>query len=353
MALFEPLFELKIKHSYYRDDLSVDFKAVPADDTRAKLRNHGLLFRSAPSGFTVLAEADDSAPGGLSVRRLPDEPERYRFYLIQKRSQLLNYTDLPFHQPTRTIYYFNNLNSNIADGSKLLHPSSDAVTAADQLPLEKGTYRYTATGTGQQKTARLVFTDLDIEEEQEARSREGVFEFQFDLSGYPDGRAELWVDGTPKETFYAVNRRNMASIFGVVELFHSQSVPAVYRFLESDGTLNTQRYELAFKKRSTYWKYIVINRSGSDLDDPGIEHSDGTYTFRQDSSGTYPDNYSVFVSDQEIPLSQDGIASFSLRKKFSSANRLVLDSLPNPGSEILKRDGADSSKYYSEVFLYI
>lgn len=352
MALFETLYQLEISHDYYSNDKSRDFDVIPSPQTKNKLRDLGFLFRSGSSGCSVVSQVEKSSMG-LSAHRVPSQPVRFQFFLKQKRSNFLNYTDLPFHQLGKTIYYFNNLQVNVVDGNKYLHPSSAGVTSADQLSLRKGNYQYKTTGTEQYKIARLVYNDLDIEIEQRAENNEGEFQFQFDLSANPGGRAEIWIDGSLQERFFAANQLDLAGIFGIVEIFYSQAVPAAYRFLNSSGIIDTQQYQLHFNNRSTFWKYIIINRTGADLDDPGIMHSNNTYTFSRDAAGSPPSNHTVFISDQEIPLSQESIALLSLRKKFSTDNRLVLDSLPNPGSKMLKQDQTDNTKYYSEVFLYL
>ncbi|MCW9708154.1 hypothetical protein [Fodinibius salsisoli] len=351
MALYESLFQLEISHDYYRNNQSADFRITPAGDTVRQLRNHGLLFRKNPSGFSVLGEVIPAGGGDVELLRSPEKPARYQFLLHQQQPDFLNYTDLPFHEVGKTIYYFNNLQSNIDGGIKYLHFASDHVTAGDQLDLESGNYRYAVSGTEIQKTARLVFPDLGIEEKQQVSNTEGVFNFQFDLSNYPAGRAELWIDGSKEELFYSAGTEQMAGVFGIIEVFHSNEVPSTYQFLDDNNFVEAQNYQLAFQKRSTFWKYIIVNKSGADLDDPGIQN--GSYTFTQDTSGSYPSNYSVFISDQEIPLSQEGIDSLSLRKKFSTSNRKVLDGLPNPRQNMLRRDEANINKFYSEVYLYI
>ncbi|MDZ7695063.1 MAG: hypothetical protein U5K69_28755 [Balneolaceae bacterium] len=352
MAFFETLYKLEINHDYYSDERSIDFEVVPSTKTKNKLRDLRFLFRGGPSGCSVLSQVEKSSMG-LSAYRVPEQPVRFQFFLKQKRPHFLNYTDLPFHQLGQTIYYFNNLQANVVGGSKYLHPSSSQVTSADQLPLKKGNYLYKTTGTDQHKTARLLYSDLDIEIEQQAENNEGEFQFQFDLSGNPSGRAELWIDGSLQEHFYAVNQLDMAGVFGIVDIFHSQDVPGAYQFLDSNGIVDTQVYKLYFNNRSTYWKYIIINRTGTDLDDPGISDSDNNYTFTQDTTSSHPGNHTIFISDQEIPLLQESIGSLSLRKRFSTDNLLVLDSLPNPASEMLMQDQNVNTKYYSEVFLYL
>jgi len=380
MAQFESLYTVKISHDYYPGNRSEDFRVIPGGETLRWLRNHGFLFRSESSEFKVIAQVEPVTGGGVAAGRLPEPPVRHQFLLQLKQHDFLSYTNLPFHDSQKKIYYFSNLQSNISDGSKYLQSTSDHVTSVDQLSLRIGTLHYQVEGTAETKTARLLYPDWDIEEKKVVLNNEGIFDISFDLSDYPDGKAQLWIDGVKEETFYAMSRHNGSGIFGIVEIFHSDHVPVDYRYVDHQDKITTQQYHLSFQKRSTYWKYIVINKGKTEIEDPGIKygepsnsngnngnngnahghnnghgnpHTPPKYTFTQDTDGDYPDDYLVFISDQVIPLTRKGIDELSLRKKISSADRIVLDHLPNPDRNELEEKKDEPGKYYSKVFLYI
>ncbi len=348
MIVFQVLFEVTIEHTYYEDDASTDFQVIPTEGTRKQLRNHGLLFRNTPSGFVVLAEVDETSAGGYVVRRPPERPTRYQFLLKQNTSDFLNYTDLPLNPSGRSIYYFHNLQSNAANGTRYLHPPNK-VTRNQQITLKNGIF---TTGSKVQESVRLVYDDLSLEYKRKIQDPAGK-KVQFDLTNYPNGRAELWADGTKKQTFYTINRRDMSGIFGIVDLFHAASVPSDYRFIAGNETLQKQSYTLSFGRRSTYWKYLLFDRSEKKLENPDIEGGGSSYSFSDVTPGSLDDHRKIFVSDQSIPLKEEGTDSFRLVEKNGGSKKTVLDPLPNPGPETLKRDENDHSKYYSEVYLYI
>lgn len=350
MALFEPLFEIAVRHDYYENDYSRDFRLLPTGETRKLLRGHGMLFRSTSTGLVVLSQVETNGTGDMKVSNPPYNDFRCRFMLVPKRAQFLNYTDLPFHKQGEELYYFNNLRANRDGNVKYLHDTGSRVAGGDRLPLENGGFRRVLSGPGEKRTARLVYPDANIAISREAPGVDGKFAFQFDLDRYPDGRARFESDGTA-ESFYAMGRPPRAGLFGIIEIYHGSAVPSPYRFIESGGTLNSQKYTLWFGRRGTFWRYEVIDRTGQNLTDPEI--SGNGFTFSEATPASYPPDRKRFVSDQPIELREEGVESLSLSRKVNSTRKSVLDSLPNPGIDSLKRDENDRSKFYSDFYLYM
>ncbi|MDX1671726.1 MAG: hypothetical protein R3211_05245 [Balneolaceae bacterium] len=326
---------------------------MPEAGTEQLLADLGILYRRNPSGFSLIGEIKEGTASPPEIRTAPDKPTRLVFLLKQANPFFLNFTDLPFHAFGDSVYYFNNLQSNVSDGTHYLHtPGSpeNKVTDSDRMPVRNGLYRYTFAGSNPEKTARLKFIDLDLEAVQRVPITEEGFLFQYDLGALPMGRAELWIDGNKEDAFFAANIRDLSSVFGLVELYHSDAVPAAYRFIKDDGTVQQQAYKLAFHNRNTKWRYLVVDRTGANLVDPGIE-GEG-FTFSREAGSGYPDNYLVFLSDQHIPFKEVGFENLTLKKKISTASRNVMEHLPNPNVRSLKQDGSGTD-YISEVYLYI
>ncbi|MFH5885789.1 hypothetical protein ACG2F4_15885 [Halalkalibaculum sp. DA3122] len=378
MSVFQEIFGLNMTHSYYAAGITGDLKASPTKETAQKLRDVGLLFRTTGSGFAVFGEVVKNEADSAGLQREIDRPTRFQFILRQQNPYFLNFTDLPFHASGREIYYFNNLQVSSTAGIHFLHSPVEEeykVNTEQLLKIQHGNYRYSTAGTGDENSARLIYPDLGIRIQQRQPSVEGEFHFQFDLARYPGGRAELWFNGEKKESFYASGSEKTAGIFGIVDLFYSPLVPPDYRFIKQDGTLQKQVYTLPFKKRSTFWKYFIVNRTGHEFENPEIkgysidllEHYPDDYYvrvadrhippeirgFTRINSGEYPDNYNIFVSNQQIPLSEQGVRSLYLKKKVNSSKRVVLKSMANPGIQALKKEREEKDKYYSEVYVYL
>lgn len=369
MALFEKLFEINIKHAYYRDDISADFKIVPAEETRQLLQDHGLLFRSTSSGFAVLAEVDPAENSKLKSH--PIGPARYRFLLKLKKPEFLNYTDLSFYQTGEKIFYFNNLDTNIQqidsdeDGSpdktiKYIHPQKK-VRDDDKITFKTKNYSYGITGNTGTKTARLEFLDLDIKDEQQIKNE--MRQVQFDLSNYPDGRAKLVVGGSKKETFYATGRRNMAGIFGIIEIFQNKTLQQQnpqYCLIDSEGKLQSPVFTLFFDNRKTYWKYLVFDRTEPELKNPEItgKRNGADYKFNNITPAD-SNNPMIFKSGDKLPLREfprDGkedVKSLKLKKANNNNDKKTVMNLPHPGIKMLKKEENGDKDYYSEVFIYI
>lgn len=355
MALFETLFSVDLRHGYYDDGISRDFSVQPSQGTCRRLRDHGMLFRTTPEGFLVLAEVRQTDSGYKSVRR-PQSPIRYRFLLLQKRPHFLNYTDLPFHRQGREIHYFNNLEEHTSDGISYLHPTPLNASGAKVLSLEKGIYSFETAGSGERKSARLIFPDDGLAIDREANNQDGQFRFQFNLAGYPRGRARLEVEGSTRDTFYSTGGSELDGCFGIVELFHAPAVPASYRFLQDDGGLIPRRFAIRFERRKIHWRYELVDRTGQDLDQPNVVEDFGGSEekfFKDETPASYPSNRKRFVSEHAIPFREEGNASITLTKRVNTENKAVYDSLPNPSVHALRKDESDETRYYAQVNLYI
>jgi len=351
MAKAKTLFTVNIGHDYYDGGMLNDFKIVPTRETSTVLRNHNMFFRTTNTGFRVASLTEEPTQDQFTIQLPPKAPGRLQFMLMARKPHFSIYTDLPIHQVRDSIYYFSNLHSNIADGDKLLHASGNKVSASEQIALESGIYYYQHNGTDETISAELKFPDIGISEKKMVPNNEGVFQFYFQLTDFPIGRAELEIEGSKVDSFYSVNMREASTLYGMIEIFYSQEVPETYQFMDESGTVTQQNYNICFKNRETFWKYIVINESSIELDDPGILHE--SFSFSEQLSDQYPANYKVFVSEQQIPLSNESKGTFSLIRNMSSDRRVVVDPLPNPGSKDLRRDEHDLNKFYSEIFLYI
>lgn len=354
MAKVKTLFKVDIEHDFHQEGINSDFEIVPTPQTSRFLRNHGMLFRPVESGCLVAALLEENELGNHHLRLIPEKSGILQFMMLNRVPHFLSYTNLPFHNLNKKIYYFNNLLSNIIEGNKLLHSAGSKVTASEQENRKSGRYHFQYNGgTKQTVTARLNFPDMGFKEEKVASNNNGVAEFDFQLSDFPTGRAELEVEGAKVDSFYSMNLQDVSKVFGMIEIFFSDEVPSPYQFFDEQGNITQQEYKISFENRKTFWKYIVINKNGENLEDIEIEDNDNIYTFSEYLSDQYPANSKIFVSDQEISLSSEPKGSFSLITKKSSNKRVLVDPLPNPGSEMLKRDEHDKDKLYSEIFFYI
>lgn len=125
---YRALFAVRVVHEYYADRTNEWVHIVPDKSTRQVLADHGLVFRSSPSGFLVTVEtASDNRPA-----KLLDDMELV-FELTYIHAGAAQKTDLPKIKQSgqATLYVMGNDLAFIAG----LTPPALLETPADNLQL--------------------------------------------------------------------------------------------------------------------------------------------------------------------------------------------------------------------------
>ncbi len=359
-TVYATLFRVRLRHSFYASGESVDdFRVEPAPATRRSLLEHGLVFRRLADGWAVYAEIEpDSSPESL-LRPLGTDGLRLTFLLLPKNPYLWNISDLPEHRPGRSVFYFNNLRDDQADGRLHLGDSVAGTRVGEALSLVAGeSYTYLLAPP---KNAALFEIDdlfgntLDTASFALPDPAESTSEHRLDLTKIKRlaaGRHTVSDDGGGSKTFYYDPDVFAARPFGVVEIFSrtdtltpdkSELVPADYRFLDGDELTGVDTYTLQLESRSTSWRYNVIKKYGSNGFPLAHLSIDGPVTFTK----SVESDRAVFTSNAAVALAE-------------SPQALVLEdkndpvrTLPNPAAATPLQAGAAPDSYVSEMYVYV
>ncbi len=355
MKRFDKLFEVRLKHLYYHDEVAKDVTVVPTAETSRLMQDNRLLFRAANNGFFVAGEtaaADaGTSPDLLELKRELPPDVCFRFHLITRNRIFSNITRLPVPDSEADIIRFDNRQDSTDGDALLLHPGSHAGDDATPVArLKDGLWRYNRPATNASGSARVLdYRGREILK-QTVEAQNGELEFGFDLTPFPAGFYTLWEDQNAVETRYHTNEWLPGRLNGVIEIKTGDHAAPSHRLLDEDDHLNQPVYEIHFDQQATYWRYHIYNRSDVKLGTPVIEA--GSFTFQQQSGGGATDPL-VFESQQAIPLKEHGISGISLRRQTGNATHLVLDDLPNPDISFSEPDPADPQKHYSDIFIYL
>lgn len=161
-----------------------------------------------------------------------------------------------------------------------------------------------------------------------------------DYSKYPAGkyRISLKIPGGGNSFFYDkrfyltdefVNPRPLA----IIELFHTTSSQGTnwgaFRLLDANNNLNNPSFDLRFRHRSTFWKYIFTKaQTPSDFDQLN-EVSD-------------PNDQTQFETGDLFPITK----SYEEIRKLNGSG--TTDLLPNPSPQFIQ---LTDNKIYSEIFI--
>lgn len=213
------LCSVVVENSYYANQTGIfngeaaDFDWLPAPDTNQVMKRYGLLFRQTVTGFLVLADMRKNETGDLTTQ-LPTGP-KLLFVMRVRNPAIPAITDLPTNTDVRMpLFFFTNQQVHAeAEVSRGNLPITKALVVKPDDQLQ----------TADQRTALL--TQLDT------------------LATDP--------------------------IFGAVELLVDPAQPAMYRIVEADHTLTTERpvFKVRFEHRKSRWRYdIKLSRSDVAID---------------------------------------------------------------------------------------
>jgi hypothetical protein len=202
---------------------------------------------------------------------------------------------------------------------------------------------------------------------------EGVLDYRVDLRRTSAGQYSLWVDGGLQLSFYADDQLTGRNVFGVIDIYRDDSVPAACQFTDpaQNHSVLAKNYHLVIDNRKTYWKYYVALKYRLKGQTPAewpddwpakweiiyaadpnvhIEPDAGNIKTLTDGTLAVP-----FIADTALPLQEAPIKSVQLKKTGPGNNVSGIrevDHLPNPSVKTLLPDPSDD-KIYSEVFVYV
>ena len=168
------------------------------------------------------------------------------------------------------------------------------------------------------------------------------YQFRVDLSKHPEGKYTLAVKDVGEtetfvtNTFYVNNQLSKQNVLGIVEIVYDSANGHIYG--------DTEYYALNFSRKSTYWKYFIVNKTGQiDFEDAALDI--------EDSSGDAGNPYAVYEfviggveaenpdlnglttveinSKIPIPLFERPKLHLELRDT-EAANPVIIKNLPNP-----------------------
>lgn len=373
MIQLDTLFEVGLFHNYYKSGISDDFDIEPTALCKNQLLNYGLIFRKTSKGFVVLYELVKDDHGNPHPLKSIEENVKYSFMLKSNNPYLINYSDLPLDSQANQIYNLHNLNNNMQNGDLLLTSDSNAefLSQKDRIHLKSQLFNYSSKSAN----TSVQIETLDGLNNTLLRKNvlivEGIFNYSIDLRRYPPGRFTLNVDGSKKLEFYANDELIGKNVFGVIDIFQNNSVPAPYRFTKPNHDVFKKTYHVKIDNRKTYWKYnMVLKYRLGDVDPndwPDDWPNDFSVVF-PDSEGLQPqfnrqnigylaDGAAIvpFVSVAKLPLQQVPIKGIQLKKTSSNNNGNIsgirdIDHLPNPSVQTIN---TINNEIYSSIFVYL
>ncbi len=356
----EPAIRLALRHDYYAHaDDGEPFRVVPARDTVASLRDHGILVRTSREDVVVLRD---------TARRMhlqrPDAHADWIAFLVYGADAAfasVSDVDMPVGR-ARDCLYFTNLASGtlavsgVALQAALLTERLPILARPMLVPVAPG-QRVDVLSHGGDTMMALTAPGMSGERSP-IRYDAAAGRAQIDLLGLPAGRYVVRVDAAPVTAGLVLN---------------ADAVPAAFLELVLPRTGDCADYTVAFKARSTYWKYTVVPRPGSGALDSlaiapaanGSAPRDVPPAFLGPFEETLGNGASVhqFLSAAPIALASRSGVRLRLtgrRKERMTRESVLVEYLPVPAKHQLalltdrdlERLGTEE-RLCSEVFVYV
>jgi len=345
---YKQLFDIEILHDFYTSGKSSDFQLVPTNLCRDLLKYFGLRFIPGAFGGKVFARVNTIAGKDFIVNPLP-AGTKFSFLVKLKTSRFENFTQINLNKPKTSHYYFNNLvNNNSAAGLPLLvaDTTSKIVSDADLLPFASNTFSYVHTNTAATQNSELRFTDSGQSFSQSLDKHNDIFNFSYDLKKTPFGRAGFFIEGSEKAQLYAIDAADNTGLFGVAEIFYNPALSAAYQFQNSDNSIETKLYKIAFGRLATKWRYIVTRKFDNAVTSINVAKTNGTTLSFTAVTGT-PDGQFVLASNTPLFLQEKPLTGIKLTDQ---DDKVIIANLPNPSLSLVKTEGAEM---FSDILITI
>lgn len=342
---YEKVISIKVLHGFYRDKLSPDLSFSPTERTSALMTNYGLKFYRGKHGFDLLGETSGD---GILKKPLPSSLV-LTFLAELHNPYFINFSSLPL-DAGKKIYRFSNGSLNQQEppgisGQKLMLHDGGSVGSGSLSPVSGDNYSFFLPATATQKTGEIVddLTDTAVMKEKGTVSGGGN-EFSFILNGLDEGVYRMEVDGSEHDRFYYLPGFTSRKAFAVLDIF--VNTPGTNKFVNSAGRIFYREYCLYFAPRKTFWHYIISNRNELSMPDPVVEQASLPLMFNTNSVTSY-------TSSAPLELSETPVKNIRLLGDSGDPDSVLIDNLPNAGFEVIRPDPDDSSKVYSDIYIYI
>ena len=345
---YKPLFDLEVLHNFYSSGKCPDLMMVPTPDCQKKLQWLGLRFLPTDFGGTVFGKVNTVGTKDIIKNPIPDN-SKFSFLLKVTRNVFENFTNINLNRPKANHYYFNNLVNNISSAALPLlvaNTGAKIVSDSDLLPFVSGTLGFVHTNAAASQNGEIRFIDTGESFQQTLSNNKNVFNFSFDLSNTPAGRVKLFVEGVEKASAFNLDQGNYKDLFGVVEIFYKNSLPAAYQFQNADNSIVTRFYKIAFTNRATKWRYVISKIFDQSVTGVSVAKASGPAIAFTAQSGA-PANQFILASNHPLPLEEDPVSGIKLSDQ---TNKVIIENLPNPPLNLVSAEGTD---IFSDILITI
>lgn len=362
---YHRLFNLKVSHSFYTDELAKGVALVPTTETGTLLKGGKMIMKYLPQQMVVLFKGEDDNPANPFID-LGDDFKLVFALVSNNKSEFVNITNLDEglneYEAGKFLYFKNN--PAAASPETITHTLIDSLksnlfTYSFELAPATGTVDFNLFKINDDATETLVSSGKDangnplpttVELDQDPKNR---YNHSVNIRPKALGRYKIVIEpnggGAPllEELLYINPDMASQKPLGVVEIIYD-SVGRAY------GA--TEDYDIHFEAKDTKWMYHIVNKSGNLIfpaDTLNIIHPD--FLVVPGGSSPHPSIQVnnkptvVITSDNFIGLTESPTLNIELQR--DSDNQVYIEHLPNPAvNSNVSKEGLDLT---SKIYVYL
>jgi len=351
---YHALLKVGLLHDFFSSGVFNKVRVRPTPSTQEIFERNNMQFRPETNGFMIGYAASEAYSPIKDLKGTM----LLSFYLEHDDPNFYNYTDLPFEFDDDTIFYFDNkaLEKETTDFNNL--SIGQYVTEEDKIDI----------------TAPLIQHDFDDPQEDTEievvnAAEEVVFEMEvtggretahINLTGQPEGKYTLLIDGLEEYSFYLYT--GMKKVFGAIDIIIDKDEIGEYAFFDDEGNVEVQEYNIHFKTRSVRWKYLLIETGDKQMhtdhevydSSKSKDHQIVEFEEAQEEELDSGKPIHTVWSETQIPLRERQPEQFKLKTRRGRNGVEWITDLPCASAkEQLKINSLNENEVFSELIVYL
>ena len=366
---YNKLFNLSVAHDFFRDGINEDIVIQPDAETSRLLINGKMLYKTIGNNGVVIFKTETNKIDPF-INVGPDA--NFRFYITtEKSSEFFNITKLENYVAGNKLYFTNVPVNESIDST---NPETLTHTLIDSASGKLFTYSFSLT-TNHTKTklrienneGELVSPGKDSDGNDLpttltlTRNDSKSFSQQIDLRTKPNGIYTIFIENLAQdtnlktETVFVDNEATRQGVLGIVDIKYS-AVNTIY--------VDTNYYELHFDRKTTIWKYFIVNKSNNvDFNTTNLKiedslsgggtpyaHVDFVLEGAQPNATTQIKGFETVIFKSNVVIPSFEHPKLNVQLLDQSDNELVKH-LPNPPFNAVEKDNGGIIE--KEIFVFI
>lgn len=326
---YSPFANLKISHEYFEKDAARDLVFTPTVCTQRLLSDLELLYRRDNNGFKLLV---DQSMKDRFVKLLEERSSlSFGFWVGNSNPYFSSVTEDASQNFSEALYLSNRKKSK--EESTLMH-TEDFVSSSELVPLMNGEFDLEGIDDAKQS---LVLTDanghtiaegaIDALLERAQSLPEGYFKF---LTG----------KGEEVKSFLSLPFRKPKYLIGYIEVKYDRTqIENIINEIESGNNIPMRNFEIAFKAKSAYWRYLLVAQYAKSLDKSKLVSDQKDIKFQGPTKVNLKSGGEAieFKSEKPLKMAEYSDLSFQLTGKngAGSASKILVKRMPLPSVDCL------------------